>query len=1141
MATNAARLVAALGAALLPMAAGVVLLWQAGDDAERWRAEATGLAYAGMVLPELVGLARDGAVPASIDSGLSEAARTAAPRFGTEALHAAYDALKSDLALGAYPAAARQAAATLIERIQAASGLAAEWSDNPVARSLVDVPQAANAAPLVPALLGATRYAEAVPASGIGRLESVLADFRRATEVSGQPAAAELARYAQAAAGLAAAADRAILALGDPSRRAGIDWSGLEAAHDGFQDAALGLGKSAEARMRQIIETRLAEANLRTLVGSGVAAVLALGLGIGVHHGLAPRPARHGHGQKTGKSRSGRRQIDAELTEDPEASVQLRTPRSWVFTMRLRSLSLKVALLSISSLAIIFAFGMILLVGRVSDTISAQTRDFQAETTESISRQVMQYLDGAEGAAEGLITSLEAMRGSGVMDRAVYDSVIRRFLEENPDLLGTWSGWEPNALDGNDAAYANAAGHDASGRYVPYWNRGGGQIAVEPLIDYDKDGPGDYYQLPKKLGRAVAIEPYMYAIGGKDVLIMSFGLPITVDGKYVGTGGVDVSLAELNARLSTLKPFETGHVELISSSGIVVASPHAAHVGKPLDADDPIRAVVSKALAGEPAEQDAANESGAIERSVGVPFNVGGTADRWVIVSSVPMATLEAAVNEGRWTVAGSAVTCVLLAGLVLFGLIRTMVGRPLGRLGATVDKMAAGDYDLAIEGTDRVDEIGKLSRALEVFRSNGKRVAEMTEAEAARIIRDQETRAAMLGELQRAFGQVVDAAVAGDFGKRVEAEFPDPELNAIAASINNLVATVDRGLGETVEVLSALADTDLTRRVGGDYEGAFARLKTDTNRVADKLGEIVGQLKETSRSLKTATSEILSGANDLSERTTKQAATIEETSAAMEQLAQTVLHNAERAKQASQVAGTVTRTAEEGGAVMTDANEAMERISNSSSKISNIIGLIDDIAFQTNLLALNASVEAARAGDAGKGFAVVAVEVRRLAQSAASASSEVKVLIEQSGLEVKTGSKLVADAAARLTAMVESARSSSGLMDGIAQESRAQASSIEEVNTAVRQLDEATQHNAALVEEINAAIEQTESQASDLDRIVDIFNTGASAPGRVPAPAAAPQAPRGGIRALQDKVKTAAKSYLSRGNAAIDRDWSEF
>jgi methyl-accepting chemotaxis protein len=365
-----------------------------------------------------------------------------------------------------------------------------------------------------------------------------------------------------------------------------------------------------------------------------------------------------------------------------------------------------------------------------------------------------------------------------------------------------------------------------------------------------------------------------------------------------------------------------------------------------------------------------------------------------------------------------------------------------------------------------------------------------------------------------------------------VRSDFGDPELNSLAQSVNNLVETVDRGVSETGTVLASLAKADLTHRMNGQFAGALAKLKDDTNAVGDKLTDVVTQLRGTSRTLKTATGEILAGANDLSERTTKQAATIEETSATMEQLASTVAQNANRAQEASVNAQSVTDTAEAGGKVMMAATEAMERITASSGKISNIIGLIDDIAFQTNLLALNASVEAARAGDAGKGFAVVAVEVRRLAQSAASASSEVKALIEQSGTEVAGGSKLVAEAAAKLTAMLEGARKNYELLQGIARESREQASSIDEVNVAVRTLDEMTQHNAALVEETNAAIEQTEAQAAELDRIVDIFtiaDTTKKAAPRDTAPA-------------KERVKSAAKSYLATdGNAAIDKDWAEF
>ena len=341
---------------------------------------------------------------------------------------------------------------------------------------------------------------------------------------------------------------------------------------------------------------------------------------------------------------------------------------------------------------------------------------------------------------------------------------------------------------------------------------------------------------------------------------------------------------------------------------------------------------------------------------------------------------------------------------------------------------------------------------------------------------------------------------------------------------------------------LARLADGDLTATIVDAFQGDLENVRVAYNGTVATMKDIVGRLRIASTSLKTATGEILSGSNDLADRTTKQAAAVEQTSAALEQLGNTVGENAQRATLASTKAKLVSGTASEANGAMKEANGAMERISASSTKISNIIGLIDDIAFQTNLLALNASVEAARAGDAGKGFAVVAIEVRRLAQSAASASSDIKVLIDTSSNEVSTGSRKVAEATQKVTSMLDGIHENGVLIEAITKATNEQSGAIIEVASAVKQVDEMTQHNAALVEQTNAAIEQTENQAVELDRIVEVFVVDDEPAGRVIPSKPARQAAPTPQRPPRTRVAAAAKTYLTEGNTAVKADeWAEF
>ena len=454
-------------------------------------------------------------------------------------------------------------------------------------------------------------------------------------------------------------------------------------------------------------------------------------------------------------------------------------------------------------------------------------------------------------------------------------------------------------------------------------------------------------------------------------------------------------------------------------------------------------------------------------------------------------------------TVGGALVT-LLAAGALAFATVFTM-RRSVQRIASVTERLARGDNGVDLAPLARGDELGQVVSSLTVFRDN--------QLNLERLKKEQDA-----------------ATAAAEDSRRKAAEAAAAVAEEQALVVNSLAEALDR-----------LAGGDLTFRLNSEFPGDYLKLRDDFNSAISKLERAMRAISSSTAAIQSGAGEISHAADDLSRRTEHQAATLEETAAALDEITATVQKTAEGSSHGREAVTAAKADAERSGDIVSRAVTAMTQIDQSSRQISQIIGVVDEIAFQTNLLALNAGVEAARAGESGRGFAVVASEVRALAQRSAEAAKEIKGLISASSEQVAQGVELVGETGRALERIVTQVAEISNVVGEIAASAKEESLGLQQVNTAVNQMDQVTQQNAAMVEQSTAASRALAEEAEELGRLVSHFrvNGAADLSGKSVRRPAAPAPERSRPAPAPASVGATA---LAMGDAApADDGWEEF
>lgn len=503
------------------------------------------------------------------------------------------------------------------------------------------------------------------------------------------------------------------------------------------------------------------------------------------------------------------------------------------------SLRTKLLLLVVGVVLIGFAVTVVSLTRQAGQLQESTALMYAEELASRNAAQVGAELNATMTAARTLAQALGGLKSTGQADRIEADALIRNVLEGSPHFLGVWVAWEPNAFDGRDAEYVDKPGHDATGRYIPYWNRGSGTPMVEPLVDYDKPGPGDYFQLPKRTGKETLIEPYKYTVAGKEVMITTTSVPIVVNGQFVGVAGIDLPLSSLQEKVQAIRIYDTGYASLLSNGALFVGDRDAARVGQALTMPAQLEAM-RLALSENHAQRVRYQHEGLNTEvtSVYVPIQVGKDNTSWAFAATVPQDRILAEVRQLNVTAAILGAISIVLVSLGLLWALQRLVLRPLGgepaEAVAVSARVARGDLgqpvpvragdtqslmaQLAVMQKDLAGVVGRVRRGAEAVATASAEISQGNQDLSSRT----ESQASALEETAASMEQL-GTAVSQNSGHAREAD-------QLARSATSLA---EQGGAAVQRVVDTMQDIDAGSRKIADIIGVIDGIAFQTNILA--------------------------------------------------------------------------------------------------------------------------------------------------------------------------------------------------------------------------------------------------------------------------------------------------------------------